>query len=150
MGNSRRPDRPPGRRWTPSIRVRSLHRGGHCLLSPGDRDHASRRHHRVPTPESELRDRVRKLPHRRYRSNRQDGSTRDEFRWPSDVDHPRMRLEVVTQDSDGTIEIELMPELAPASVDELIQLDTRRPLRRNDLPSGDPRIHDPGRRPQFA
>lgn len=33
-----------------------------------------------------------------------------------------MHLEVVTEDSEGTIEIELMPELAPASVEELIQL----------------------------
>lgn len=54
--------------------------------------------------------------------NGRDGSTDDEFHWPSRVDHSRMHLEVVTQDSEGTIEIELMPELAPASVEELIQL----------------------------
>ena len=52
----------------------------------------------------------------------QDGPAQVEFRWPSDPGHPVMRLEVYTKDSEGTIEIELMPEIAPASVEQLIEL----------------------------
>lgn len=52
---------------------------------------------------------------------RPESSTED-FLWPNDGNHPKMRLEIATGDSLGTIEIELMPELAPKSVQRIIEL----------------------------
>ena len=52
---------------------------------------------------------------------RPDSSTED-FLWPHDGSHPKMRLEIATGGSLGTIEIELMPELAPKSVQRIIEL----------------------------
>jgi cyclophilin family peptidyl-prolyl cis-trans isomerase len=47
---------------------------------------------------------------------------KESFQWPTDPAHARLRLEVELKARLGTIEIELMPELAPKSVDRVITL----------------------------
>ncbi len=49
--------------------------------------------------------------------------------------------------SAGPIAIELFDEDAPKTVENFRKLAARRLLRRPDLPSRDPRLHDPGRLP---
>lgn len=44
------------------------------------------------------------------------------FEWPSDLSHPRLRLEIETISGAGTIVIELMPELAPITVARMTEL----------------------------
>lgn len=44
------------------------------------------------------------------------------FVWPEDPSHPVLELQVTLPDSDGRILIELMPELAPATVVDVIEL----------------------------
>lgn len=44
------------------------------------------------------------------------------FRWPEDPSHPVLELAVETPDATGTIRIELMPELAPATVISVLEL----------------------------
>ena len=53
---------------------------------------------------------------------RRPESSSEAFLWPIDGNHPKIRLEIATNDSLGTIEIELMPELAPKSVQRIIEL----------------------------
>lgn len=45
-----------------------------------------------------------------------------DFSWPRDSSHPSMRLEITNGDREGTIEIELMPELAPKCVQQVLAL----------------------------
>lgn len=52
------------------------------------------------------------------RSNPTEGG----FRWPSPTDPLLMQIEVATHDSSGTIEIQLLPEFAPASVELITRL----------------------------
>lgn len=56
-----------------------------------------------------------------YRTDRSDPAAGD-FRWPSHDDPLLMKIEVATQDGSGTIEVQLLPELAPASVDGIARL----------------------------
>lgn len=46
----------------------------------------------------------------------------DEFAWPADPSHPVIEVQVATPEQEGTILIELMPELAPATVVNVIDL----------------------------
>ncbi|HEB88579.1 MAG TPA: peptidylprolyl isomerase [Deltaproteobacteria bacterium] len=46
----------------------------------------------------------------------------DEFVWPEDPSHPILSISVESERADGTIAIELMPELAPVTVARVIEL----------------------------
>lgn len=46
----------------------------------------------------------------------------DDFSWPDDPSHPVLELQVETADRKGTVLIELMPELAPKTVVNVIDL----------------------------
>ncbi len=52
---------------------------------------------------------------------------------------------VISVESFGEIRFELIPEIAPATVENFIKLAEREVLRRHHLPSGHSRLHDPGR-----
>lgn len=49
-------------------------------------------------------------------------ATGSSFRWPEDAGHPRLSIEAVGPGIEGTIEIELMPDLAPKSVAHVLDL----------------------------
>ena len=51
-----------------------------------------------------------------------NGSAHVGFRWPSNSSSILMKLDIATTDSEGTIEIELMPGLAPESVARVVRL----------------------------
>ncbi|MEZ4333434.1 MAG: peptidylprolyl isomerase [Myxococcota bacterium] len=44
------------------------------------------------------------------------------FKWPHDSPHPRLILEIEMKDRNGTIELELLPELSPRSVDSVVRI----------------------------
>jgi peptidyl-prolyl cis-trans isomerase B (cyclophilin B) len=44
------------------------------------------------------------------------------FPWPNDPNHPILNVEITSPSSSGMISIELMPELAPKTVDQVIEL----------------------------
>ena len=46
----------------------------------------------------------------------------EDYRWPHDPENPVLRLDIELADGGGTIEIELMPQLAPESVEQLVSL----------------------------
>ena len=46
----------------------------------------------------------------------------DDFRWPQDPGHPVLEIDIATQSRTGIIRIELMPELAPATVARVTEL----------------------------
>ncbi|MCR9096280.1 MAG: peptidylprolyl isomerase [bacterium] len=46
----------------------------------------------------------------------------DDFAWPNDPSHPVLELQIETPEQEGTVLIELMPELAPATVVNVIDL----------------------------
>lgn len=50
------------------------------------------------------------------------GEAAEHYRWPHDPNNPVVRLEIEMADSSGEITIELMPELAPKSVQRMIEL----------------------------
>ena len=53
----------------------------------------------------------------------------------------------VINTNQGAITLELYAEEAPQTVKNFITLAEEGFLQRRDIPPGDPRIHDPGRRP---
>ena len=55
-------------------------------------------------------------------SNRDDVDPGTPFAWPDDPSHPVLEIEIAVSNSTGTILIELMPELAPATVIQIIEL----------------------------
>lgn len=46
----------------------------------------------------------------------------ESFRWPDAVDHPRVEIKVELQGQEATIRVELVPELAPESVERVLSL----------------------------
>ena len=56
------------------------------------------------------------------RSTQEEPEASKAFEWPHDESHPTLTLEVDTGAGQGTIEIELMPELAPVTVAQVIDL----------------------------
>jgi peptidyl-prolyl cis-trans isomerase B (cyclophilin B) len=52
---------------------------------------------------------------------RADGLAED-YRWPHDPENPVLRLDIEMADGGGAIEIELMPQLAPKNVEQLVSL----------------------------
>ncbi len=78
--------------------------------------------------------------------------TDSEFRWPTDGPPLLMQLEVETADETGIIEIQLLPELAPTSVEEIVRLAREgaydgttfhRVIRGFMIQGGDPNSRDP-------
>lgn len=88
------------------------------------------------------------LDSRAYRPELIDG----EFRWPTDGPPLLMQLEIETADQTGVIEIQLLPELAPRSVEEIVRLAREgaydgttfhRVIRGFMIQGGDPNSRDP-------
>lgn len=48
-------------------------------------------------------------------------NAREDYAWPQDPDHPILRIEIEGAAGPGTIEIELMPELAPKTVAQFVE-----------------------------
>ncbi|MFK7894893.1 MAG: peptidylprolyl isomerase [Myxococcota bacterium] len=73
------------------------------------------------------------------------------FEWPADPSHPVLSLEIESPEIEGRIHIELMPELAPISVAEIIKLageeyydgtTFHRVIRGFMIQGGDPKSRD--------
>lgn len=75
----------------------------------------------------------------------------DAYAWPEDPNHPVLRIEVDGAAGPGTIEIELMPELAPVTVSQIVEwadedffdgLTFHRVIKDFMIQGGDPNTRD--------